>query len=189
MSAEEKIDIEIFKVVNRAIAHSDSLDVMTTHLSQLLVGALEIKGCTIFALNRETDELETLASFGLSFNYLNKGPLLSAKSIRDTIQGKPIVINDISNTNLLQYPDNAKKEGIRAIVSVPIEFYGKVIGEVRLYHHEVWKISERDLDSLLVLAENIGLAMTYTRLLNALQTVKDTVNEIHGVWLAPGRTC
>lgn len=183
MGTEEKIDIDIFKVVNRAIAHSDSMDVMATHLSQLLVGVLGIKGCTIFALNLETEELEALGGFGLSLNYLNKGPLLSAKSIHDTIKGKPIVINDISNTTMLQYPDDAKQEGIRAIVSVPIEFSGKVTGELRLYHHEVWNISERDVDSLLLLAENIGLAMTYTRLLNALQAVKDTVNEVHGVWL------
>jgi signal transduction protein with GAF and PtsI domain len=187
MGTKEKIDIDIFKVVNRAIAQSDSLDIMATHLSQLLVGALEIKGCTIFALNLETKELEIIASFGLSLNYLNKGPVLTAKSIRNTFKGESVVINDISNTNLLQYPQNAKEEGIRAIVSLPIIFYGKVIGELRLYHHEVWDISERDLDSLLLLAENIGLAMTYTRLLNAMQAVKDTVNEVHSIWLEPGR--
>jgi signal transduction protein with GAF and PtsI domain len=185
MGTKEKIDIDIFKVVNRAIAQSDSLDIMATHLSQLLVGTLEIKGCTIFALNLETEELEILASFGLSLNYLNKGPVLTAKSIHNTIKGKPIVIDDISNTKMLQYPDNAKEEGIRAIVSLPIKFYGKVIGSVRLYHHAVWDISERDLDSLLLLAENIGLAMTYTRLLNAMQAVKDTVNGVHKVWLEP----
>jgi signal transduction protein with GAF and PtsI domain len=185
MGTKEKIDIDIFKVVNRAIAQSDSLDIMATHLSQLLVGALEIKGCTIFALNLETEELEILASFGLSLNYLNKGPILKAKSIRDTIKGEPIVINDISSTNMLQYPDNAKEEGIRAIVSLPIKFYGRVIGSLRLYHHDVWDISDRDLDSLLLLAENIGLAMTYTRLLNAMQAVKDTVSEVHSIWLEP----
>jgi signal transduction protein with GAF and PtsI domain len=187
MGTKEKIDIDIFKIVNRAISQSDSLDIMATHLSQLLVGALELKGCTIFALNLETEELEALGSFGLSLNYLNKGPLLSAKSIRDTIRGKPIVINDISNTTMLQYPDNAKEEGIRAIVSVPVVFSGKVIGELRLYHHEAWNISERDVDSLVLLAENIGLAMTYTRLLKAMQAVKDTVNEVHNIWLEPGK--
>ena len=63
-----------------------------------------------------------------------------------------------------------------------------MIGSVRLYHDAVWDISERDLDSLLLLAENIGLAMTYTRLLNAMQAVKDTVNEVHKVWLEPKRS-
>jgi hypothetical protein len=51
-----------------------------------------------------------------------------------------------------------------------------------LYHHEQWDISEQDIDSLLLLAENIGLAMMYTRLLNALKEVKNTVNEVHSIW-------
>jgi hypothetical protein len=62
MGTKEKIDIDIFKIVNRAISQSDSLDIMATHLSQLLVGALELKGCTIFALNLETEELEALGA-------------------------------------------------------------------------------------------------------------------------------
>ena len=66
MVVEEKIDIDIFKVVFRAIAKSDNLEIMANHLTQLLVAALEIKGCTLFALNSETEELEVLASFGLS---------------------------------------------------------------------------------------------------------------------------
>jgi signal transduction protein with GAF and PtsI domain len=183
MSAEEKIDIDLFKVVFRAIAHSDNLEIMSNHLTQLLVAALEIKGCTIFALNPESNELEDLASFGLSMSYLEKGPLLSGKSISDTSKGKPIVISDVNNTDRLQYPQDAKEEGIGAIVSVPINFYGRVIGALRLYHKDVWDISDRDVDSLLVLAENIGLAMTYTRVLKALKIIRYTVDDIHGIWM------
>jgi len=185
MRAEEKIDIDLFKVVFRAIAQSDNLEIMANHLTQLLVAALEIKGCTIFALNPELDELEVLASFGMSMSYLQKGPILSDKSIADTFKGKPIVIPDANNTDRLQYPQDAKQEGIGAIVSVPIDFNGKVIGAVRLYHNKVWDISDRDVDSLLVLSENIGLAMTYTRVLTALKTIRYTVDDIHSVWL-PG---
>ena len=108
MSAEERIDIDLFKVVFRAIAHSDNLEIMANHLTQLLVAALEIKGCTIFALNPESNELEDLASFGLSMDYLEKGPVLSDKSISDTPKGKPIVIADVNNTDRLQYPQDAK---------------------------------------------------------------------------------
>ena len=183
MSTEEKIDIELFKVVFRAMAQSDNLEIMANHLTQLLVAALEIKGCTIFALNPELEELEVLASFGMSMGYLQKGPILSDKSIADTFRGKPVVIRDVNNTDRLQYPQAAKEERIGAIVSVPINFYGKVIGALRLYHSQVWDISDRDVDSLLVLAENIGLAMTYTRVLKALKTIRYTVDDIHSIWL------
>jgi len=183
MSVQEKIDINIFKVVFRAIAHSDNLEIMADHLTQLLVATLEIKGCTIFALNPESEELEVLASFGMSMSYVHKGPVLKDKSIAESSSSKPIVIRDVQKTDSLQYPEDAKKEGIGAIVSIPIKFNGKVIGALRLYHQAVWDISDEDVDSLLVLAENIGLAMTYTRVLKALRTIRYTVDDIHGLWM------
>lgn len=183
MSSEDKINMDIFKVVTKATAESESLETMTNHLSQLLVVALEIKGCAIFVLNPVTNELERLASFGLSINYLTKGPVQADKSLGYTLEGEPVIIRDVRQSNTMQYPEEAENEGIAAIVSFPIKFLGKAIGVLRLYHHEVWDISERDVDSLLLLAEIIGLAMGYTRLLNTLKSIDEEVKELHRVWL------
>lgn len=183
MVAEDRIDIDIYKVVTRAIAGSDNLEDMAIQLTRLLVGALGIKGSTIFVLNPDTKELEALASFGLSINYMNKGPILVKKSLDHQLRVEPIVIRDVTTSDRLQYPEDAKKEGIHAIVSLPIRLHGKLIGVLRLYHYEQWDVSKRDLDSLMVFSENIGLALMYTRLLQALKSVKETVSEIHPVWL------
>ena len=179
MGTNEKIDIDTFKVVTRAIAESSDLNIMVNHLTQLLTGALGIKGCTLFVLNPDSKELELLANFGLSLVYLNKGTVLSDKSIGSTLTGRAAVISDTSKTDQLQYPEDAQKEGIAAMVSIPIEFYGKTIGVLRLYHSEIWDISETDLDSLVLVGKNIALAMMYTRLLNAVQDIKDSVNGLH----------
>lgn len=185
MASQDRIDIDIFKVVNRAIAESDNLDIMATHLAQLLVGALEIKGCTIFVTDPNTKELEVLASFGLSMAYMNKGPLLLDKSIVGDLKNEPMVVADVKTSDKLQYPQQAEDEGICAIISVPITFYGRGIGALRLYSAESWHISDHDLDSLTLLADNIGLAMMYARLINVVGIVKESVNEIHDVWLNP----
>lgn len=178
MSVKDKIDMDIFQVVTKAIAESDNLGIMADHLTHLLVGALEIKACTIFALNLDAEELEVLATFGLSTDYTNKGPVLADKSIGCTLRGEPVLIRDVTDTDRLQYPEEAKKEGIGGIVSLPILLYGESIGVLRLYHHEVWDISDRDVKSLLILGENIGLAMMYTRLVNALQSIHETMTTL-----------
>ncbi len=178
MTSQDKIDVEIFKIVSKSIATSDNLEIMTSHLSQLLVAALEIKGCAIFALNPSTKELENIASFGLSADYLAKGPLLADKSISSALKGKPVIIRDIRKDRRLQYPDEAKKEGIASILSIPILFSSEVLGVLRLYHHKAWNISDRDVDSLLVLAEHIGLSLRYTRLLNALQSIQEAIKDL-----------
>ena len=182
MNREDKIELGIVTLVHKAIAETDNLEIMTGHLCQLLVAALEIKGCAIFILNPDSQELEILASFGLSVSYLNKGPVLSGKSIVDSIKGIPIIVRDINQSDKLQYPENAKAEGIGAIVSLPIKFKGSVVGAFRLYHYEAWDLSERDIELLQCLSDTVGLAMTCTRLLNALQIVKEAVTDIHEVW-------
>lgn len=176
MNTQTKINIKIFKTVTKAIAESDNLDIMCNHLSQLMVAALDIKGCAIFILNPDAEKLELLASFGLSAKYLSKGCISTSESISDTFEGKPVVIADISNNNALQYPNEAKKEGIAAIISIPIIFSGEIIGNFRLYHHQVWNVSDQDLDSLNILGEIFGLAMTYTRLLNAVQSIGEVIH-------------
>lgn len=182
MSDECKIGIEVFKSVTKSIAHSDSLDAMSGRLSQLLVTSMALKGCAIFVLNPETQELEILASFGLSVKYLTKGPLKAPQSIHDTFQGKTVVIADVQETGQLQYPEEAVEEGIRAMVSLPILFRSEVIGVLRLYHQRVWRPSEADLDSLRVLADAIGLAMTYIRLANGVQAIGEILEQVQ-----PGR--
>ncbi|MFC1884618.1 GAF domain-containing protein [Thermodesulfobacteriota bacterium] len=176
MNSEQRITINIFKTVTKAIAESDDLDIMTNHLSQLLVTALDIKACAIYVLDLETKELEMLASFGLSPKYVSKGPLLASKSISANLNGKAVIVPDVTKGNNIQYPDAVKDEGIAAIIAIPIMVSGGVLGALRLYHKEIWNISDQDLDSLHLLAEIIGLAMTYTSLMRAIYTINDVIH-------------
>ena len=177
MNTEIKIGLSTFKAVTKAIAHSDNLETMSSHLTQLLVAGLDIQGCAIFILNPDSQELAILASFGLSVKYLTKGPLSAPRSITETFAGRTVVIPDVSDGKQLQYPREAKEEGIRAIISLPIVFSDEVIGVLRLYHHEIWRVSEEDLDSLRHLCDNIALAMTYTRLFNGFQAIAEVFEQ------------
>ena len=186
MSSEVKITIETFKTVTKAIAQSDNLDIMANHLAQLLVTALDIKGCAIFVQDPDIKELEILASFGLSPKYLSKGPLLADKSLVANLKGEPVIVTDVSKDKNIQYPEEARKEGVAAILSVPIVFLNEVLGALRLYHYDTWHISEHDLDSLHLLAEHVGLVMTYTRLRNAIQSITEVINLALPTDLLPG---
>jgi GAF domain-containing protein len=178
MADESKMNLDVFKVVCKALSRSDGLETMAKHLTQLLVGALEIKGSTIFVLDPDTKELEVLASFGLSPNYLNKGPVMADRGICAVFEGKPIIVRDVRKDKRLQYPREAEDEGICAIVSICIPFYDEIIGGLRLYHHRPWDISAQDLDYLMIMAEHVGLAMMFTRVVGALQTIDETMADL-----------
>nr|MDJ0874817.1 GAF domain-containing protein [Desulfobacterales bacterium] len=104
------------------------------------------------------------------------------RSIMSVNKKKAVVVRDVKQSDQLQYPEDAIQEGIGAIVAVPVTFSGRVIGVLRLYHSTVWDISDRDLDSLFVLTEIIGLAMMYARMHNAISDVKIIIGDVHEAW-------
>ncbi len=176
MTSERKINMDAFKAVTKAIAFSSNLELMANQLAQLLTGALEIKACAILVLDAETRSLERLASYGLSPRYLSKGPLLADKSTAENLKGESVVIHDVLNDSRIQYPAQAQKEGIGAMVSIPIMVEEEVQGALRLYHKEIWEVSEQDMDSLQLLAAFIGLAMIHVSLIGALSTINEVIH-------------
>jgi len=180
MQSEVRITINTFKAVTKAIAKSENLDNMCHHLAELLVAALGIKGCAVYVLDTDSKQLELIASFGLSPRYLTKGPVLAKKSLAANLEGKSVIVRDVSKDDNVQYPEQAQEEGIAAILSIPITFLDELIGALRLYHHQVWEVNDQDLDSLQLLAENVGLAMSYTSLCNAVYAIDEVIQSIGG---------
>jgi signal transduction protein with GAF and PtsI domain len=183
MTEQHRINLEIYKLLVQTISEANDLDVMATQLSQLIVGALGIKGTALYILDPEREELELLASAGLSTNYVNKGPVLVDKSIKIESNRKPVIVSDAHTNKKLQYPDKAKEEGVRAIISHPIVMRGKIIGSLRLYHSQPWEPSPEEMIFVEALSQNLGVALMYFRVANAMLNVKETVNDIHSVWL------
>jgi transcriptional regulator with GAF, ATPase, and Fis domain len=179
MNEQRAIDIGVFQVITKALTEeSQDLATITNHMCQLLVSFLDIKGSAIFVLSEDKSELLTMASYGLSSDYLAKGPIRPEKSLGCTIRGQSIVIRDISQDSRLQYPQQAEREGVAAIVAVPIMFMGKVVGSFRLYHHKTWDILEEDVDSLMVLGEIMGLALRYTSLYNTITVIHEAITNL-----------
>jgi GAF domain-containing protein len=183
MAQDNKISLELYQLFVRTISGSNHLEEMADQLTQLLVGSLGIKGASIFILNPELEALELVSSTGLSLEYINKGPILVDESIRFESNREPVIIEDTATSDRLQYPEKAKQEGVRAIVSYPIVVRGKIIGSLRLYHSEQWQISTDDVRFVEALSQTMGLALLCYRLASAVGNVKDTVNDIHPIWL------
>ena len=94
-----------------------------------------------------------------------------------------MVISHTEASNQLQYPQKAKAEGVRAILSCPITARTKIVGALRLYNATPWGISSADMIFLELLAHTIGMALMHSRIATALAAIKETVGEIHPVWL------
>ncbi len=131
--------------------------------------ALEAKGCALFLINRKTDELEVASSFGLSEDYVNKGPLSSLRSIAQSLQEGPVAIYDVADDPRIQYPEQAKKEGIASILSVPIMVHGNAIGALRVYTSQPWEFTMDDVNFVQAVAQMAGMAIETSRLYKGLK--------------------
>ena len=167
------------KITNAVSATREPEDIVLMTVEAVKT-AMDVKGCTLFLIDRKTDELKIAASFGLSQNYLDKGPISSMQSIADSLKEGPIAIYDVGDDPRIQYPKEAQKEGIASILSVPISVHETVIGALRVYTSDPWEFELKDVNFVQAVAQIVGMAIDLCRLnkgykssIEVLKTMRD----------------
>ena len=160
----QTFDYETLLKIAGAISHSKDPEEVVLMTVESIKTGLAVKGCAVFLTNIHTDELELAASFGLSENYIGKGPLSASRSIAQSIEAGPVAIYDVTDDPRIQYPEEAQKEGIASILSVPIVAGGQSIGALRVYTAEPWEFTLDDLNFVQAMASMTGMAIEMARL-------------------------
>ncbi len=150
---KQLLNYETLLKVTKAIAHSKDPEEVVLMTVEGITTALEVKGCTVFLVNRKTNELEVAASFGIS----------ALESIADSLKEGPVAIYDVSDDPRIQYPEEARKEGIASILSVPIVVAANLIGALRIYTSEPWEFTLEDVNFAQAMALVTGMAIEMAR--------------------------
>ena len=136
--------------------------------------ALNVKACTLFLFSAKSQELKLAGSYGLSDEYLNKGPVSSLRSIATSLQdGQPVAIFDVADDPRIQYPEAAIKENIASIPSVPIIIGEKLVGCMRVYTGKPWEFTLNDVNFVQAVAQVVGMALEMCRVNKGL---KDSID-------------
>ncbi|HMA84653.1 MAG TPA: GAF domain-containing protein, partial [Desulfosalsimonadaceae bacterium] len=166
---KQVVNYETLLKITNSISHSRDPEEVVILTAESIAHALNVKGCTIFLINRHTNELEIAASFGLSKEYLNKGPVSAMHSIAESLSEGPVAIGDVSDDPRIQYPDEAKKEGISSILSVPMTTAERTIGALRVYTAEPAEFDMDDVNFVQAVANMTGMAIDMARLYKGLK--------------------
>ena len=169
------IDIQAFYRIFRDIStsvHSSSDVKEVLHLVvKMATEAVSAKGALLRILNVETGQLELSASYGLSERYLSKGHVSTAKVITDLCRmNKVIIIEDVQTNPRVQYPREAREEGIASMLDLPLTLGDQVVGIIRIFFGDKRKFSEEHLDFLKAIAEQCTLAIDKARLIEKQQS-------------------
>jgi len=131
--------------------------------------AMGVKGCSLMLLSPDRKELFHTVAYGLSDWYVRKGPVSADKSIAEALEGKAVTIFDAPQDSRIQYREQAKKEGIASILSVPMTLREEIIGVVRVYTSEPSQFTTEDIYFVGAVANLGAIALENARLYEILQ--------------------
>jgi signal transduction histidine kinase len=165
-----------FKDISKSV-HSSTRVEEVLHLAvRKTTEALNARGSILRILNLKTGELELNAAYGLSERYLSKGHVSSTKVIEEICQeNRAIIIQDVQTDPRVQYPKEAKEEGIKMMVDLPLFVGQNVVGILRIFFDRQREISEEELDFAVAISEQCALAIDKARLIEKQQIQYDNL--------------
>jgi signal transduction protein with GAF and PtsI domain len=174
----QRIYFREFKAISRAILIYEDINLLINHIVERISKSFGVKGCSIMLFDEREQQLIRVASFGVSQRYLDKGPVFVNEKYSAFVTGEPVFIQDFQNDSRIQYPGEAKREGIVSMLSVPVEYRRVPIGLIRIYHHEKWELNGDDLDSFTLLAIQLGLVIENNGLKNFFEKIKGAMETV-----------
>jgi GAF domain-containing protein len=162
------------------ISSSLELDQVLQSVVKSITEAMEVKACAVRLLDPRTGQLQFNAGYGLSSDYLAKGPVDVEHSPIDSeaLRGAPVIIPDVAEDSRFQYKEAARREGIVSVLCVPLEVHGKAIGVMRVYTSQPCTFHEDDIQFLTVLASLSALAIENASLYDSLKRSYDGVMDV-----------
>ncbi|MCI0350273.1 MAG: GAF domain-containing protein, partial [Acidobacteriales bacterium] len=124
--------IESLLRVSEAVSSNKYLEEMLTLIVKLCADMINASVCSIMLVDETRQELVLKAARCSNEEYFKKPPLkihhsLVGRVVRDR---QMVMIRDVSKEPDYQYPELAKKEGLRSLVAVPLIVKDQVIGVI-----------------------------------------------------------
>ncbi len=168
---------QTYSEAEKAIKSSLDLKEILSLACKSVVRLLKLKGSALYVFHKKDQSLELMASTGLSQEYLSKGVVMANQSVSEVLKSdKPLLIGQSDFDARLQYPQEARKEGIVAILSVPLKVKDTMLGVMRLYSGDRSSFHEDEMEILLKFAEQSGRAienaMAYERVRSDIEGIK-----------------
>jgi len=114
----------------------------------------------------ERGHLVAAASYGLSLDFLGRGPvrLVDSPVYQEVMQGRTMAVLDLREDPRFPQQEDARREGLVSLLAIPLSSAGQVVGVLGVYSgvRHMWERRERRL--LRAFAEQASMAIHNARL-------------------------
>ncbi|MFH1239541.1 MAG: HD domain-containing phosphohydrolase, partial [bacterium] len=172
--------LTIFEISRIVSSSLDTREVFSL-IAKMSCELLNARASDLRLLDEKRQWLLNMGSFGLSKNYLNNTLLHNDEGIAGLIvkYKKPITISDVAKDSRIRYPKYIQKEGITALMGVPIIFDGEALGALIVYKEGGQKYAINDELILATFASQAAIAIKNAQLhRNVNETYLDTISTL-----------
>ncbi len=164
---------EITTLANATLKLADVLEVIVQRLPE----SMEKRGCLVLLTNPQTNRLEQVASFGLSLDYLQQcqRELLQQGGMPTTTE--PVAIYDLASQSRFVHTEHMLREGLRALLDVPIRVDGEVIGLLRIFSDEPHCFTSAEVNFAVTVAEAGARAIKNARTYQQINLLFSQIEE------------
>ncbi len=158
--------ITVGQAINSTLDLEEALSSITRETSTLM----KAPTCALQLLDETDSKLSLVASFGAGESYLNKPDVNISESFSGSVVRlkKPLQIENVQTSNTYQQQNIARKEGLVAMLSIPLVFGSKAIGTLNVYKKESYVFSNEEIHIAMALAEFSAMAIEKARLLERI---------------------
>lgn len=158
--------IESLLRVSETVSSNKYLEEMLNLVVKLCADMINASVCSIMLVDETRQELVLKAARCSNEEYFKKPPLKIHQSLvgRVVRERQMVMIQDVSKEPDYQYPELAKKEGLRSLLAMPLIVKDTVIGVINCYMPTSHALTREETQMLSSIAHQAGLAIENTRL-------------------------
>ena len=155
--------------VSRAFGRTEDRNALLDLIVEKAIKTMDGKAACLFLADETKDVFVSVAQKGLSKDYLHAGPMRARQVIEEVLKGGYLAIKDATTDPLLENHEAKKAEGIASLLVVPVRIYNRTMGVLSLYTGIPRDFSKDEIDFLMALAEQGGMAIEHARLVEQLR--------------------
>lgn len=167
--------VNVSRTISSTLNLDDALRAITREASVLM----HAKMCSLMLLDDTRQWLDLRASFGAGEAYLRKPRLAIAESLIGVVvrRKKPLQVGNVQTSSRYQNLEVARREGLVALLSVPLLFSGQTIGALNVYTAQPYSFSNEEIRLLSALAELSAIAIEKARLYERVVDIEEQLRQ------------
>src|SRR5881296_1316444 len=189
-AAHRSRQITTLAQVGQVISSGRYLEEMLQLIVRMIAEMMQARVCSIMIVDSQKNELVLKAAKCSSEEYWQRPNLKIGNSLISRVvkEKHPLVVRDVTKEAEYRYPELAKKEGVRSLLSVPMIVKEHVTGVINVYSAEERDFSEEDVRVLSTVADQAALAIENTKLMMEAQESQEALRRANSS-IAPRASC